>query len=166
MIHLEPGHYAWVCFMPGADQVSHLLKHGQGYEFVVQARPENAPAPSPPRPSVTLRMADYAFEIEKPLAAGRQLIRVENAGAEAHHLMFFRLGSGQTQEDFQTWLRNGMPREGQPMLVGMMTALSSGRDAYFEAELSRGEYVLVCLVGGRDEVPHVAKGMIRHIRID
>ena len=40
-----------------------------------------------------------------------------------------------------------------------------GAGAYFDVDLSAGDYVLVCLITGRDEVSHAAKGMVQHIRI-
>jgi hypothetical protein len=60
---------------------------------------------------------------------------------------------------------NDPQSEPPALLAGVMAELSSGRYAFFEVDLSAGDYVLDCFVAGRDEVPHVAKGMIQHVRI-
>jgi hypothetical protein len=164
-LYLEPGNYAWVCFVPDPDGVSHLLKHNQAHAFVVRPRTGDTPAPSAPEPSVSLRMLDYSFQLSAPLKAGRQVIRVDNVGADPHHVLLFKLTPGKTIQDFQAWLQEHMQGEAPSTFVGAMGELSTGADAYFEADLSAGEYVLVCLITGRDEVSHAAKGMIQQIRV-
>jgi hypothetical protein len=37
--------------------------------------------------------------------------------------------------------------------------------AYFETDLSAGDYVLFCFVTAPDGRPHTAHGMVQHIRI-
>lgn len=165
MLYLEPGNYAWVCFVPGPDGVSHLLKHNQAHAFVVRPRTGDTPAPSAPEPSVSLRMLDYSFQLTAPLKAGRHVIRVDNVGADPHHVLLFKLTPGRTIQDFQAWLQKHMEGEAPSTYVGAMAELSTGADAYFEVNLTAGEYVLVCLITGRDAVSHAAKGMIRQIRV-
>ncbi|HEX7121535.1 MAG TPA: hypothetical protein VF178_04125 [Gemmatimonadaceae bacterium] len=166
IVHLEPGHYAWVCFVTGPNNVSHLLEHGQGHEFVVRAPPGGTATPSAPEPTLTLRMMEYGFELEPALTAGRQIIRVENAGLESHHVMIFKLAPGKTQADLVAWLGNSMQGEAPISFARMMTVVAPGADAYLEADLSPGAYVLVCIVDGPEGVPHVAKGMLRQVTID
>src|SRR5690606_14122239 len=96
--------------------------------------------------------------------AGRQTIRVENAGLEQHHVLFFELMPERTLEDFNVWLRTGMQGEAPASLVAAMAGLSAGAEAYLEVDLTPGEYVLVCLVAVRDEVPNIVKGIIRRVR--
>jgi hypothetical protein len=164
-LYLEPGNYAWVCFVPGPDGVSHMLKDNQVHAFVVSPRSGDTPAPGAPEPTVSLRMLDYSFQLSAPLKAGRHMIRVENVGADYHHVLMFKLTPGKTIQDFQAWLQKNMEGEAPSTYVGAMAELSTGADAYFEVDLTTGEYVLVCLITGRDEVSHAAKGMIQQIRV-
>lgn len=46
-----------------------------------------------------------------------------------------------------------------------MRALAPGAEAYFEADLWAGDYVLFCVIPGPDGRPHIEHGMIQHIRI-
>jgi hypothetical protein len=173
-LHLEPGNYAWVCLAPGPDHISHLLAHNQAHAFVVRPGSGDAPAPKPPEPTVSLRMLDYSFELSAPLKAGKQVMRIENVGAEPHHVLIFKPAPGRTMEDFQSrdldlfeaWLWNHVQGEAPVTFVGAMEAESPGAEAYLELELPAGDYVFVCLLAGRDGVPHIAKGMIQHVRVD
>jgi hypothetical protein len=50
--------------------------------------------------------------------------------------------------------------------VGGVNAVAHGVEAYFEADLTPGEYVLPCFVTAPDGRTHVAHGMIQQIRIE
>ncbi|HET6341769.1 MAG TPA: hypothetical protein VFG78_06245 [Gemmatimonadota bacterium] len=165
-LELEPGNYAWVCFVPGSDGTVHLLGHKQAHGFVVRPRDGDAAPPSAPEPTVSLRMLDFDYRLGAPLKTGRNVIRVVNDGVEPHHVLVFKLDSGSTMEDFHAWLEDLMQGEAPATFVGAMGEMSTGAAGYLEVDLPAGDYVLICLVAGRDEVPHFAKGMIQHIRVE
>ena len=165
-LYLEPGNYAWGCWAPDSDGTPHLLGHDQIRAFKVRPARANAPAPSAPEHSITVGMHDYTFELRERLKAGKHVIRVENMGVEPHHVLIFRLGPGRTMEDFQAWIQNHMQGEAPSTYVGGMATQSFGVEGYLELDLPAGEYILVCLVAGLDEVPHVAKGMIEHGHVE
>lgn len=164
IVDLEPGDYAWACFSPDEHGTVHALSRGQAAAFTVRARAQDA-APSAPRPSATIHMLDHAYELSAPLEPGRQIVRVPNDGADPHHVLVFRLLPEKTMADYTAWLGDRMQGEPPAVRVGGMAEMSGGTEAFLELDLTAGEYVLVCLVAGRDEIPHVAKGMIRHVRI-
>jgi hypothetical protein len=165
ILSLEPGNYAWVCFFPDSQGTSHLFGRNQAHPFVVRAASESAAA-QPPVPTASILMSEYDFQVEKPLRAGRNVIRIANAGAEPHHVVFFRIATGKTAEDVEAWLQHGMQGEPPVTAEGAMDNLSGGVEAYLDVDLPPGDYVLVCLVAGRDEVPHTEKGMIRHVKVE
>jgi hypothetical protein len=164
-LYLEPGTYAWVCFAPGSDGNAHLLTHKQAHAFVVRPRSDESPASSAPEPTASLRLLDYSFQFGGPLTAGKHTIQVENVGVEPHHVLMFKLAPAKTMEDYRAWIQRNMQGEPAATFVSAMAELSTGAAAYFQADLSAGDYVLVCLITGRDEVSHAAKGMLQHIRI-
>lgn len=124
-----------------------------------EALPQTAP-----EPSVVIRLVDYAFRISTPVTAGRHVIRVENAGAEPHEVGLVKLAPGTTMQDFEAWTQN--PQGPPPASsVGGVSSLVANTEAYFEVELTSGEYVLLCFVTAPDGRPHTAHGMIQHIRI-
>ena len=90
--------------------------------------------------------------------------RVENAGAEPHEVGLVKLAPGTTMQDFEAWTQN--PQGPPPASsVGGVSSLVANTEAYFEVELTAGEYVLLCFVTAPDGRPHTAHGMIQHIRI-
>ena len=165
IVDLVPGDYGLVCFMPGPSGTSHLLEHDEAHAFSVVPGQVDAAVPNRPEPTATVRMLDYSYELSAPLVAGPQVIHVENVGVDPHHVLLFRMLPGRTQGDFQAWLETGLQSDPPAEIAAALSELSTGADAYLEADLQPGDYVLVCLVAGHDEVPHAAKGMISHIAI-
>lgn len=165
-LNLEPGNYAWVCHVPDSDGTLHVLGRDQAHAFVVLPSTGDAPASSAPEATVSLRMLDFGYTLSAPLSAGRNVIRVENVGVEPHHVLLFKLGPGRTVEHFQKWIQNSMQGEAPSTFVGAMAELSTGAAGYLEVDLPPGEYVLICLIAGRDEVPHFVKGMIQHVLVE
>ena len=163
--YLEPGHYAWICIMNLPDGIPHVVKARMAKAFVVRAR-HDAPAPrTAPAASLAFQLADYAFRITGPLTAGRRVIRIENVGTEPHEVALLRLGPGKTMEDFQAWMRDPQgPPPGNS--VGGVSSLAPRLEAYFEVDLTAGDYVVLCFVTAPDGRSHVEHGMIQQVRID
>lgn len=164
-LYLEPGNYAWVCFAPGKDHRAHLLTHKQAHAFVVHPRSEDSRTSSAPKATASLRLLDFSFQFGAPLTAGKHTIQVENVGVEPHHVLMFKLAPGKTMADYQAWMQTNMDGEPPATFVSSMGELSTGAAGYTEVDLSAGDYVLVCLITGRDDISHAAKGMVQHIRI-
>lgn len=161
---LEPGNYAVVCFVDLPDHVPHIMK-GMAKPFVV-ASPAAAAAPAPePVPTVTVTLNDYAFGLSAPLTAGHHVVRVDNAAAQAHEVVIFRLEPGRTMEDFGRFAQTYQgERPGKSM--GGIAAMKAGSHGWFEVDLTPGEYVLICFVAdARDGKPHVEHGMVQPFTI-
>jgi hypothetical protein len=92
------------------------------------------------------------------------MIRVENVGVEPHEVGLLKLAPGKTMLDFQAWMRNP---QGQPPvnLFGGVSSLVTNGEAYFEVELTPGDYLLVCFVTAPDGRPHTDHEMIQQVRI-
>jgi hypothetical protein len=163
--YLEPGNYAWICIMNVPDGIPHVVKARMAKAFAVRAR-DHAPAPqTAPAARLVFQLVDYAFRITGPLTAGRHVIRVENVGTEAHEVALLRLGPGKTMEDFQAWMQEPQgPPPGNP--VGGVSSLAPRLEAYFDVELTAGDYLVLCFVTAPDGRSHVEHGMIQHVRID
>ena len=162
---LEPGNYAWVCLMNVPDGIPHVVKTAMARPFIVRARNREAAPPTAPEASVVIQLVDYAFRVSAPITAARHMIRVENVGAEPHEIGLLKLGPGKTMRDFEAWMRN--PQGPPPASsVGGVSSFVANTDAYFEVDLTPGDYVLLCLVTAPDGRSHVEHGMIQHIRIN
>jgi hypothetical protein len=161
---LEPGSYAWICLMNLPDGIPHVVKAGMAKPFTVRARNTVAPPQTAPEADIVIQMVDYAFSVNAPLTAGRHLIRVENLGVEPHEVSLVKFVPGKTMQDFEAWMQN--PQSAPPVnSVGGVSSLATKTEAYFEVDLTSGDYVLLCLVTAPDGRPHTEHGMIQHFRI-
>lgn len=161
---LAPGSYAYICFIPSPDGVIHAGK-GMVQPFEVTAG--SAPATTQlPRGDVTIKLTDYAFDLSQPLTPGRRTIVVENAGPQAHEVVLLKLAPGKKAEDFGKWAETGMkgPPPAEPL--GGVSILDKGGRGTFTADLTPGDYGLICFVpDAKDGKLHLAHGMMRNITV-
>ena len=161
---LEPGQYLYLCFIPSPDGVIHAAK-GMVRPFEVVAASTNA-ANSQPETDVTIKLVDYDFQSSKPLAAGKQRILVENMGPQGHELVLVKLAPGKKVEDFASWAETGLkgPPPAEP--VGGVGVLDKGGWGVFTADLTAGDYGLICFVpDAKDGKMHLAHGMMKNIKV-
>jgi hypothetical protein len=159
---LDPGNYAVVCFVESADHVPHLAK-GMMKSLTVTAN-ANANTTEPPS-DVTLTLSDYKFVLSKPLAAGKQMIKVENMAEQPHEVVLVQLAPGKTIEDLGKWVFDMKgPPPGKPM--GGVPAFMKGKNSFFEANLEPGEYGMICFIpDAKDGKPHMEHGMMQQFKI-
>ncbi len=161
---LTPGLYAYLCFIPSADKVIHAAK-GMVRPFEVTPG-STATAAEMPVPDATIKLVDYDFQLSAPLTPGKRTIMVENDGPQPHELALLKLAPGKTVADFAAWDAGGMkgPPPAEP--IGGVVALDKGARASFTADLTPGDYGLLCFVpDAKDGKPHLAHGMIKTIKV-
>lgn len=164
-MYLEPGSYGWYDPMYGEDGVPYVFAKGMARPFVVTASGGETSRQAAPEPTVTITLVEYAFRMSAPLTAGRHLIRVENLGREPHEASLVKLAPGKGLDDLQAWLR-GFQGPPPASMLGGVSALAPNHDAYFEAELTPGDYVFLCFVTAPDGRPHAEHGMIREVLVE
>ena len=159
---MEPGNYAVVCFIEGADKVPHMAK-GMAKPLTVSSV-ANANM-TEPTADVTMTLSDYTFTLSKPLAAGNQMIKVENSANQPHEVVLVQLDAGKTIEDVAKWATTMKgPPPGKP--IGGIAAFMPGKNTYFEVNLTPGDYGLICFVpDAKDGKPHAAHGMTQQVKI-
>src|SRR5207245_10288855 len=86
------------------DGVLHVMK-GMLHPIVASASP--APNTAEPAADLSITLTDYDFQLPQPLAAGRHVVRVENAGAQAHEIAIVALLPGKALRDFLAWDQGG-----------------------------------------------------------
>ena len=174
--YLEPGSYVWICPVEDNSGTPHFSK-GEFKPFVVRAGDGVvADRAAAPEASIVVRLMDFSFAIDS-VPAGRHTIRVENAGMEPHDLVMMKLAPGKTFADVVAALNPERARradqrgEPPPPLESLGTgaggigAIAPGMESFFEANLSSGEYVLVCMATAPDGRSHIEHGMVKQIRI-
>jgi hypothetical protein len=160
---IEPGRYAWICPVDDRDGNPHFSR-GEARPFVVRATASDAEQPAAPEASAVIRLVNYAFALDAPLTTGHHMIRVANEGPDGHDLVLLRLESGKTADDVLAWLQEG---EGPPPFrpAGGVAVLAAGMEAFFEADLTAGDYALVCMATAQDGRTHIEHGMIQQVSV-
>jgi hypothetical protein len=161
---IEPGHYVWICPVDGPDGMPHFA-NGEARTFVVRAAAANAPKVTPPQASGVIRLVNYGFSVDAPLKAGHHTLRVINDGPDPHDLVMMKLEPGKTVEDLRSWLREP---NGPPPFTGMggVAVLAAGMDAYFDTDLTAGNYALICMATAQDGRTHIEHGMSQQIAVN
>lgn len=174
--YLEPGSYVWICPIEDNSGTPHFSK-GEFKPFVVRAG-DDVVADRAARPEATavIRLLDFSFALDS-VPAGRHTVRVENAGVEPHDLVVMRLAPGTTVGDLLPALNPERARRadqaGQPPPpleslmtgVGGIAAIAPGMESFFEANLTPGEYLLLCMATAPDGRSHIEHGMVKQLRI-
>ena len=160
---LAEGHYAVLCFIPGADGLPHLAK---GMIAPLEVTPAVAPAARDVPADVTIKVLDYAFVLSGPLTPGNHVIRVENAGPQPHELMLARLAPGKAIKDIEKWVSGG--EKGLPPVssIGGVAPMMANESGQFVVDLAPGDYALICfLPDGKDGKAHLLHGMVKQIKV-
>ena len=161
-VDLAPGSYVVVCFVPGPDLVPHVMK-GMIKDLVV--KPSTGTAAAMPTADVTIKLADYNFDVQPALTAGHHTIRVENNAAQDHEVILVKLDAGKTPDDVVNAIETMKgPPPGQ--FIGGVSGLSNGAVNTFEVDLTPGDYALLCVVpDAKDGKPHAHHGMKQLVKV-
>jgi hypothetical protein len=160
---IEPGNYVWICPVDDSDGTPHFAK-GEARAFVVRAADPKAERFSPPHSTGVIRLINYGFSLDAPLKPGSHTLHIVNEGPDPHDLVMVKLEPGMTVKDLASWLRkaNGPP----PFTpAGGVAVLAPKMEAYFETDLTPGEYALFCMATAQDGRTHIEHGMMQQIRI-
>ena len=171
VLDLKPGTYLLTCVIPSPDGKPHMMK-GMARTLTVTAPAIAQPARAVAEEAstvgaadVTMKLVDYGFDLSKPLAAGKHVIRVQNVAEQSHEVVLARLAPGKTPQDLLNWIfKPEGPPPGEPM--GGTAAMAKGEWNDIVVDLSPGEYAMFCFVpDAKDGKEHVAHGMIRQFSV-
>ncbi len=174
--NLPPGSYVWICPIEDSAGNPHFGK-GEAKAFVVRAATKPDGQATSPVATAVIRLMDFTFAVDSQLKAGPHTIRVENTGLEPHDLVMMKLASGETLDDVRSFMnperarrpgkadRPPAPLKSLENLGGGIAAIASGMHVFFEADLTPGEYVLLCMATAPDGRAHIEHGMIQQIHV-
>ena len=159
---LEPGDYAIVCFIAGADHVPHAMKGMMKSLTVLPATGATAVLPTA---DISVTMSDYAWMVTPEITAGKHIIKIENTAAQSHEMFIAKLAPGKTVADLVAWVDNMTgPPPATPM--GGISGMAKGGVVYVPVDLTPGEYGLFCfLPDAKDGKPHIAHGMLKQLTV-
>ncbi|HMQ33617.1 MAG TPA: hypothetical protein PKD53_22990 [Chloroflexaceae bacterium] len=119
----------------------------------------------------TVEMADFSYAVSG-VAAGTQLVRVANTGAEDHEAVIFRINEGKSFADVRALLE--LPEEEQEQQYGELVTqvdgvmAGPGQTVYAELELEPGSYALICFLPSpaNEGRPHYELGMLQELVVE
>lgn len=159
---LEPGNYVLACFVPSADGMPHIAK---GMMRPITVTPASAASATEPVADIVMTLNDYGFELSKPLTPGKHVIRIENAGQQAHELVLARMAPGKKAADLARWVEKmAGPPPAEPL--GGIAGIHPGGHGYITVDLTPGNYGFLCFIlDAKDGKPHVAHGMMEDVKV-
>ncbi len=110
----------------------------------------------PDAAQVAVSATDYAFAFDPAPAAGPTSFTMTNEGEERHVMLLFKLAEGATMDEV-------LESEGDEGIEGPefeSRTAAAGEDAVLTADLSPGDYGMICYIPNADGVPHLALGMV------
>ena len=127
---------------------------------------EVPPPPPPPAPNVvTVHAADFAYQIPDQIPSGFTTFQLVNDGPNLHHMVVARLDSGKTFTDATAALAKPGAPPAWLVLVGGPNAPDPKTQSNATLDMKPGDYVVFCVVDIPGGVPHLAKGMIRPLKV-
>lgn len=157
ILNLPPGQYVSVCFVRGADGISHYAK-GMIQVFTVSA-PSAPSSLQPPQAAAEIDMRNFAYTLGT-IPSGLSVIKVTNDGTQGHEVQIVKLAAGKQEADVLAFLKQ--PAGPAPFTyAGGMFTLVPGTSGWMKLDLQPGNYVVYCMVPDpKTGKPHVMLGMI------
>lgn len=118
-------------------------------------------------PEVTITAKEYAFEVPESIGGGVVTLKLSNAGQEPHMAMLFRLNDGVTLDQFNAALAQPDP-SGVFALGGFAGGVNTTPPGAVQAttlDLKAGDYAVLDFGTGADQVPYMAKGMLKPFKV-
>jgi uncharacterized cupredoxin-like copper-binding protein len=134
---LEPGNYAFVCFLPGPGGKPH---YDLGMISGITVNGDTGA--EPPATDGSITATDKSFDVSH-LAAGQQTIELSNDAKTRVSFNLFALGQGKSFDDLRKWFQNGLQGPAPATLLGVTQFLTPGDTQYLDVDLHAGTTYLM-----------------------
>ncbi len=118
-------------------------------------------------PDIEVTAQDFSYTAPDQIQSGIVSVTLTNAGKEPHQAQFARLNDGVTMDQLQAALKSGDGSGALKLvsLTGGANVIGPGGKQTVTMNLAAGNYIMLCFVSGSDNVPHLAKGMIKPFQV-
>lgn len=171
-VHLEPGTYAVVCFIPdfAGDGKAHAT-HGMIKQLTVAATPQSTET-APSAGAGTVKLSEFTFVVPQGFK-GQGTVQIDNVGTQIHELIVYRILPGKTFDDVKKYVLTPPgtpPPAGPPPFAGAggVVGLGPHQTNYEAMALAPGKYALFCFfpdTSNKAGLPHALKGMVQELDI-
>ena len=157
---LQPGQYAFLCFISAPDGQPHIAK-GMVAPLEVTG---TATTTELPKGDAALTLKDFSFDLTS-LTTGKHTVTVRNDGPQPHDATIVKLNDGVTVDTLKgmaTSTASPAPSGPPPWTdVGGLTGIAPGATANFDLDLPAGNYAFICFVPDpATQKSHFQLGMI------
>jgi hypothetical protein len=157
-LRLDAGDYVLICWHHPRVSVRSL-----------SVQSSNEADDTPPAEDVTLKLADFRFELSGPVRKGWRVLRIETPGPSMHEADIFRLLPGHDAADVRHWYKQD-DLEGRPPAIALGGILDNhdvARVVWVRKNFIPGRYVLHCAMpmsldakAGEHQANHADAGMV------
>ena len=134
---------------------------GSGAGVAEQATAEPVAKRSP----VAFTATEFSYAGPDTIDSGKNQIEFTNEGKQSHSLLIFKLGEGKTPADIAS-MPPDAPVPDWLSFAGGIGGIEGGKHATAVLDFTPGSYALLSFESGEgDEVPDVAKGMLRPLTV-
>jgi uncharacterized cupredoxin-like copper-binding protein len=134
---LEPGTYAFLCFIPTKGGKTHY-DLGMKHEFKV----EGDSGDQLPEPDGKITAGKDSFEVPE-VAAGSQTLELRNTASEPREFNLASLNPGKTRANADAWFRSGFSGEAPLQLLGAMQSIPPDTSVFLTTEFEAGRTYFV-----------------------
>ena len=135
---LKPGHYAFICFLPGPGGKPHYAL-GMFKGFTVQGDS----GAKPPKTDGTITATDSGFTVSF-LTPGEQTIGLRNATKKPFGFSLFEQKPGHQLTELRAWFKQGnLNKQAPAILLGGLQKVPPGQTYYLDIDLQPGRQYLV-----------------------
>jgi uncharacterized cupredoxin-like copper-binding protein len=164
-VNLQPGDYAVLCFLTGADGIPHFAK-GMIKPLTVTA-PTGATSATKPNTTVSITLHDFAFDSPDTLPTGSNAWAITNSGPQPHELQVAKLAAGGSANDVLNFFSTPTP-SGPPTFqsVGGFQGVDAGLSGSLTLNLPAGQYAFYCAIPDpTNGKRHLQEGMLKQVTI-
>lgn len=163
-VHLEPGTYGVVCFIPADGDAKSHAEHGMiGRVEVAKTADSVEDAPLVDGGSISL--SEFAF-LPNASFTGTGTVEIKNVGTQVHEAIIVKEAAGATRKQVEDFF---ITPEGPPPFTsaGGVVGLGPGETMYQTMALTPGKYVMLCFFPDptKDDLPYALEGMVKEITI-
>ena len=162
-VALQPGQYAFLCFISAPDGQPHIAK-GMVAPLEVTG---TATTTELPKGDAALTLKDYSFDLTS-LSTGKHTVTVKNDGPQPHEATIVKLNDGVTVDTIKGMATASPAPSGPPPWtdVGGLTGIAPGATANFDVDLPAGNYAFLCFIPDpATQKSHFQLGMIGALTI-
>jgi uncharacterized cupredoxin-like copper-binding protein len=134
---LEPGTYAFLCFIPTKSGKTHY-DLGMKREFTV----EGDSGDDLPTADGVITAGEDSFDVPE-ITAGTRTLELRNAASKPREFNVISLNPGKSRGDAEAWFRNGFSGVAPVQLLGAMQSIPPDSSVFLTADFEAGRTYVV-----------------------